>query len=1170
MSGKTQLNRSWADLVEVRGRYQRSINLEKDALTQGALQGYVITPLVKALLGRVIDGYGSGMRAWSITGPYGAGKSAFAVFLTELLGGPVFGNGKEAKDLLKRADTRLVASLGLEIGGPPLSRGLCPILASGERRSADVVLLRALEVGLAQFWEGPGSKPGILKEVSDACRKAEKGERIPAREVVSLFESAASKVASSNYHGAGLLVLLDEAGKLLEHASQDPVTGDVHVLQELAEAANRSGDSPIVFVTLLHQAFDQYASRLSAIQRKEWAKVQGRFEDLPFVEEPQELLFLIGEAIEKSKTPSQALLDVEVTKSVSALAVSDADRNRLKDRLTRTLPLHPATALVLGPLFRSGVAQNQRSLFAFLSSNEPHGFKAFLAQKAPPALYRPDELFDYVAGALGDRMYGHSGKQWALIWSALQRLPRDAEELDGQLLKCIGVLSIFGDSAGVRADDVLLRAIYGEGVDESIARLKSRSLIIHRKFRAAWQLWEGSDIDLDSLVGEAMSQLRESVSLAKRMTLLAPPRPMVARRHLLETGTLRYFEFRYVDTDEIHDAVPTPSDDADGAILLVLEPDPARRASLTAALQQGLRWQDVSDSGKPVLVGVPPQASAMLGTGMELAALERVREQTPDLRNDPVALRELSSREAECEKRLRGELRRLVSGEVEVPWFESATQVEVSGPRDFAALLSRLCDRTYGQAPHIHNELVNRRTISSSAAAVRQKLLASMIEGAKKPNLGFEGSPPEFSIFRSVLEVNGLHRKEGEEWAFREPVAGKGSLLPAWREVERLLDDAHELRVKVSDIYSRLRRPPYGMKDGVLPIVFVSALLAWRDQTALYDDEEGFISNLNPAVFERLVRSPAKFEVQRFEVEGGRAALFEKLAHLLSAGSAQPARLLPVVRRLIRVVRDLPDYARITKSVSPRSQAVREVLLRAKEPAPLIFNDLPAACGFPPFKADATAEAADAFVSALRTALIELQGAYGRLLERVESDLRTAFNLAEGTDAMRRELLERAARATAHATDPKLKAFLLRATDEMLDREGWLASLGTLFAGKPPESWHDQDAETAGFSLAQIARRFSAAEAIALGANSSPPSDDLQLIRVSVAEAGRGETERVVPLRASDAKGVRDLGQRLREFMVEAGSGLPREAILAALGLAAKDLISQLEPTHGNLKEGDS
>ena len=48
-------------------------------------------------------------------------------------------------------------------------------------------------------------------------------------------------------------------------------------------------------LTILHQAFEQYAQRLATSQREEWAKVQGRFEDVAFVEPTEQVLRLIGE-----------------------------------------------------------------------------------------------------------------------------------------------------------------------------------------------------------------------------------------------------------------------------------------------------------------------------------------------------------------------------------------------------------------------------------------------------------------------------------------------------------------------------------------------------------------------------------------------------------------------------------------------------------------------------------------------------------------------------------------------------------------------------------------------------------------------------------------------------------------------------------------------------------
>ncbi len=76
----------------------------------------------------------------------------------------------------------------------------------------------------------------------------------------------------------------------------NPEQGDVFVLQELAEAATRS-KRPFLFLTILHQALDRYADHMSPERRAEWAKVQGRFEDVAFEERTEQVLRLLAHAI---------------------------------------------------------------------------------------------------------------------------------------------------------------------------------------------------------------------------------------------------------------------------------------------------------------------------------------------------------------------------------------------------------------------------------------------------------------------------------------------------------------------------------------------------------------------------------------------------------------------------------------------------------------------------------------------------------------------------------------------------------------------------------------------------------------------------------------------------------------------------------------------------------
>ena len=140
----------------------------------------------------------------------------------------------------------------------------------------------------------------------------------------------------------GLLVLVDEMGKFLEGAARD--ISDVYFFQQLAELASRSKGRLIV-VGILHQAFDEYSHRLSREMREEWAKIQGRFIDLPVNTGVDEQIGLLGRAIESDHDPTSP--------SPLSIRVAELTNRTLSEDLPHLLedcwPLHPIVRLPVGP-----------------------------------------------------------------------------------------------------------------------------------------------------------------------------------------------------------------------------------------------------------------------------------------------------------------------------------------------------------------------------------------------------------------------------------------------------------------------------------------------------------------------------------------------------------------------------------------------------------------------------------------------------------------------------------------------------------------------------------------------------------------------------------------------------------------------------------------------------
>src|SRR5262249_28128530 len=147
---------------------------------------------------------------------------------------------------------------------------------------------------------------------------------------------------------AGILLIVDELGKFLEYGATNPEQGDVFVLQELAEAATRS-KRPFLFVTILHQALDRYAEHLTAGRRAEWAKVQGRFEDVAFEERTEQILRLLSHAVRHEGGDS----DLRALRKQAKIYAQDViglglrcgsmPPAELQECLAASYPLHPFT-----------------------------------------------------------------------------------------------------------------------------------------------------------------------------------------------------------------------------------------------------------------------------------------------------------------------------------------------------------------------------------------------------------------------------------------------------------------------------------------------------------------------------------------------------------------------------------------------------------------------------------------------------------------------------------------------------------------------------------------------------------------------------------------------------------------------------------------------------------
>ena len=1144
-----------------RPRFVRAANVELDLTERKVLDGYVLTSTGRTALRRMSSAVtgDSHSRAWTLTGPYGTGKSAFAVFTASLLDDQSTDTKKRARDLLNSADPELASLLGTK--GRSAGNGLIPIPITGTREPVEGAVLRGLQTSVSSRLNGTGKT--LTAELTKARKQIANGKSIGSRRVTELVSDGVDRLCRKSRGANGVFLVLDELGKLLEYANHHSSTSDLFTLQELAEHFSRS-DHRCLLMGILHQDFGAYATRLSSQERAEWNKVRGRFEDIAFHEPAEEMLRLIAGAMSVSgiKPPARTVGLIRKLADRTwklGLAPGSMTKSEFISILEHCAPLHPVVAVSIGTVFQR-LAQNERSAFSFLSSNEPFGLGEFArsGDSRKSGLYGMDRLYDYLIHSIRDSLYASpQSKLWAEAESILSSL-NEGSASDVFLIKAIGLINAIARDERMRSSREVI-ALASDGCLSSPAKkaeidgLVKRRIIVDRKFNQTLALWEGSDVDLDEEIKKARGQIGDDLPVSELATRYFHPSPIVARRHTFTTGNFRFFHLRFASADELTNS---PVDDH-LVIHLALPETQADESRVRRAAK------DDRIAGQPGhLVCVPEERQEFAAGIRDLSCLEWVRQNVKALEGDRAARRELSIRIEGITARLNDQLTQFLAPQSHprlTTWYHQGAPLKIEGRSGLQDELSRICDEVFPKAPHIRNELINRSQLSSAAAKARRNLFERMFSSRTESELGLEKAPPEKSVYLSVLHRAGLHAETDEGWDFKAP-RGRNPLRinETWKAITAFFKKTEAGARPVSELFETLSAPPYGVLEGPMPLIFCAALQVHDDEIALYKDGT-FIPAPSDPDFELLVKDPTRYTVQRWHVSGVRATVFEKLVKLLgrdfTGDESVKGQILNLVKPLLRFYKGLNTFALNTRDLSDEASAIREALAKQNEPDSLLFVDLPKAVGLKPFSKTqkASTKQVKQFIDRLRTGLVELQTAYDRLLASVLSSLRTAFSEKGELSAVRDSLRSRASGLSDCSGDPALKSFVSRLCELTYEDDEWLEMLASQVVMSLPSNWKDGDLKRFQSELRSIARVFRHVEAIAF--DPSRKRNSAESLRIGVTLADATESERVVHLNAKQQAAV-DKAEHTLESELRKIASNPHIA-LAALARVAQRRLSK-------------
>lgn len=976
--------------------FTTSVNIIRD--TDREFQ-YIPTPNAKQVVSQIVNDFKKGIRSFNVVGTYGTGKSSFLWAFEQSV--------------------------------------------KGIKRYYNPNFLTETQVDFVKFI---GSYSSIIEQFEQVF------------EVVShknLQENILSEIYN-RYHSLGnknkiLFILIDEFGKFLEYASKHNPEKELYFIQQLAEFCNNPKHN-IVLITTVHQNIESYAYGLSKNQQQEWTKVKGRFREITFNEPVEQLLFLASEYVSENfgnKTFKAAI--EECLKLTIETKAFNFNSDFLSEIASKLYPLDILAANVL-TLALQKYGQNERSLFSFLESSDHTGLAKFNKKENP--FYNLSNVYDYLNfnfySFLTSR-YNPDFSAWGSIRSSIEEIERVFETGIQDYIKAvkiIGLLNAFSASGAILNLNFLISymqlACGVENAKKIIRDLENKSIIRYRNYSNQFVLFEGTDLDIEFALNEAGNKISEVVDVTSLLRKHIEFNPIFAKQYSYRYGTPRYLEYVISDTP-INEV---PEGEIDGFVNLVFNDK----------INEGFVKKKSESQEEAIIYCYFKNSTEIKNLLFEIEKSERVLKENED---DRVAKRELEIILQSQITLLKNQITKKGLFTENVTWFFKGKKKTIKNETDFKKLISQVCSEVYDATPIFKNELVNKHKISPSIYTAKNRYFSALTNDWDKENLGFEDSkfPPEKTIYLSLLKENGISpiRENSTDVI---SIKKDSSFKKLWNASEDFLESAKSEQLKVSGLYDLLSKRPFKLKQGLIDFWVPTFLFLKRDDFAIFN-EDSYIPQLSEENLALIAKLPEKYSIKTFDIEGVKLDIFNSYRTFLNISTDKKFNnesFIETIKPFIVFYKQLPEYSKNTKRISPTAIKIREAITKSKDPEETFFDAFPNALGVSLTTLQQDKSKLQSYTTNLQDAVRELRTAYDGLIKRFEDFLCDEFvGHTCSFDEYKTHFQKRFSKLKKHMLLSNQRTFVQRIDSALDDRKAWLNSIVQSVVGKTLEDFSDKD-----------------------------------------------------------------------------------------------------------------
>lgn len=869
----------YSDIISVSESFKNSVNIEYDLHSDNKIAEYIPTEDVCEILRYYFNAVNDpkNIRSTIVEGPYGKGKSYLVLSLLHLM---MLDDKNEHVlsflDKLKIVDVNLYNQY---IDLKKRSIRLLPVIINSNYHRLPQALNMALKealsnIGLnklfpntayeicldviAKWKKNEGSSEYLIttcfEKTGISLDELEKGIReydmesfdkfvrlyncivnglefnpFASDDVVKNYKDIAHELGKYGY--TGLFIVFDEFSKFIE-AENDNLSQDLRVLQDLAEASNRSGKmEQLHLCCITHKALNSYYKNKKETTANAFKTVEGRFKEIRFNRSMNQNYRIISLTLKKNDGFNNAFNKFY---KQNAAFYNKTENLELLNGVDRDLiskgcfPLNPLTTYSVIHVAEK-IAQNERTLFTFISDNDSNSLNSFIRNNGT-GLFNVDKIYDYFANLL-EKSEDDSFRK--ISYKTQVCLSKLTDNFERSIVKTLAVIKLIDDDAFSPSLEMISACLMATE-QEVLAKLNvlCDANILKKSFSTEYYDFAlASSKTIDKKVEAFIATKAKKENISAILNVIFDNVFVLPRKYNATHKMTRFYRELYITDNELMSLTSFDSyyDKyfADGFIFRVL--NTGNSTTIKA------HYDSISNNQRVILKNTDKSISdSIVNEILRISALQMI----------------LADKQLEND--VKDETRLIVSDEInELKYvledmFSTPDICSFYEASRFNELTSIIFEREFNRTPVINLEMMNKESeLTPQYAKPRATVVNMYISGNLELITQYSETSPEATVYNAVKETETTEKR---------------TVLD---HIKGALKSSEEEKISAVEVIEPLKKAPFGLRNGILPLMIAMAVYEMNDNIILYFDKREIDLNADNIV--KVVENPERYSFAVFE-----------------------------------------------------------------------------------------------------------------------------------------------------------------------------------------------------------------------------------------------------------------------------------------------------------------